>query len=71
LKNRKRHLTSAAPPRPRELSQFEKLLVKAAGMENFMWTKITVTLTAGHPPVFAAETFGTVEDLAAALEMPK
>lgn len=66
-RNRKRPLLNVAPPRPKEFSQLEKILVAAAGAETLPWSEITFTLRAGLVPLIKIECFATHEDLAAAV----
>ena len=69
MKNRKRLLTSIAPPRPPDYSALERILVVAAGAGDLPWTSITFTLQAGKRPRIQIEALPTHEDLAAAVEI--
>lgn len=71
MKKRKRPVTNVSPPRPKEFSQLERILVVAAGAESLPWSEISFTLRAGQPPLIKMDFFATHEDLAAAVDVAK
>lgn len=69
MKNRKRPLVNVSPPRPREYSELERILITAAGATELPWKSLTFKLQQGHSPVIQIEMHATLEDLAAAVEI--